>query len=145
MRSAVSNRDGELSFSDEPNSPVNQVVAGSESSGMVTVPCLRGDTFCRQENVQPDFMKLDVEGHEIEVLEGFGNCLEKCKIFFVEENATQEEFREAIPDFFMGPLYVDFAARRFSKEAVNHSEDAVYLNKNYLDFFNTTLGFKVVE
>ena len=36
----------------------------------VVVPCGRMDQFCEQYGCRPDFLKVDVQGHELEVFEG---------------------------------------------------------------------------
>lgn len=44
-----------------------------------TISCSRYDTLYSEESVpQPDLIKLDVQGHEYEVLMGFGGLLDHC-------------------------------------------------------------------
>ena len=53
--------------------------------GQATVECERYDTLYRAGSVPaPDAIKIDVEGHEYEVLLGFGALLENCLGLMVE-------------------------------------------------------------
>jgi FkbM family methyltransferase len=45
------------------------------------VRCTRGDTFCREHGIERiDFVKIDVEGHELAVLQGFETMLAAGRI-----------------------------------------------------------------
>ena len=53
--------------------------------GLETVECERYDTLHRAGSVPaPEAIKIDVEGHEFEVLHGFGALLENCLGLMVE-------------------------------------------------------------
>src|SRR5207244_297598 len=77
---ALSDRDGTVRLTDAPESSLNRVVESKdETCRSVTVPCLRMSAVCRELGVEPDFVKIDVEGHERAVLEGLGNAAAACK------------------------------------------------------------------
>src|SRR5439155_21490751 len=65
---AVSDQDGVLNLTNEAGSSTNRVQASSAES--IQVPCIRLETFCRQHRLKPDYLKIDVEGFEYEVLAG---------------------------------------------------------------------------
>lgn len=139
---ALSDREGELSFTDGACNPGNRVLTGGETGGAITVPALTGQSFCQREQVQPDLLKIDTEGHEPEVLRGFGAVLSKVKVLILEENDAPEVIAGCLPQgTFLGPLYVDFTARRFTREK-QWAEDAVYLNRTALPELER-LGFRV--
>jgi len=58
---------------------------GTKSSGSEAVQCWRGDTFCRERNIDRiAFVKLDVEGNELAVLRGFSSALAGSRIGAVQ-------------------------------------------------------------
>ncbi len=51
----------------------------------VTCQVMSGDQYCKERNiVEIDFMKIDVEGHELSVLKGFSELLKASKITLVQ-------------------------------------------------------------
>jgi len=57
-----------------------------DNSLLVAVTLCRGDEFIKKENVENiDFMKIDVEGHELAVLEGLKSSIRKNRPFIVME------------------------------------------------------------
>ena len=68
-----------------------------------TARCMRGDKFCAQHGIeQVDFMKVDTEGHDLQVLKGFGEMLrpEKLRCIQFEYNETSVNARVFLADFF---------------------------------------------
>ncbi len=56
-----------------------------ETSREITVPCIRMDDFMKEHAIESfDFLKLDVEGCNYEVLEGFGKRLSDVKVLHIE-------------------------------------------------------------
>ncbi|MEZ5277182.1 MAG: FkbM family methyltransferase [Opitutaceae bacterium] len=74
-RVALSDRSGSLSFQ-EPRTDNLGIGRIAEGGGM-RVEALRGDDFVRAEiHSRIDFVKVDVEGHELEVIRGLAGTLE---------------------------------------------------------------------
>jgi Methyltransferase FkbM domain len=70
---------------------LNEVIAddavSSSSAKYIEVPCLTLDSLIEQEDLQSvDIMKLDAEGHEINVLKGCQSLLEKFQPVILYEN-----------------------------------------------------------
>lgn len=65
-----------------------------EETGEGGITLRRGDELLA--DVTPDFVKIDVEGMEMSVLEGLAGMLARCRpVFFVEvENANREAFEK---------------------------------------------------
>ena len=69
-----------------------------------------GDSYCSEHDISSiDFLKLDVEGHELKALQGFRGMLEDHKIQMIQfehnENAIRERvFLIDILDF-LGPIF----------------------------------------
>ncbi|OKH19071.1 hypothetical protein NIES208_03635 [[Limnothrix rosea] IAM M-220] len=54
-----------------------------------TVSVLTGDTFCQEHKIeQIDFLKIDTEGYNIDVLGGFVNMLRAQKIKYIQVECT---------------------------------------------------------
>ena len=76
---------------------------GITQSNTETIQLHRLDDFCREREIETiDFLKLDVEGHEGEVLDGAGELLRQARIRFVqfEFGAPNLESRTYFRDFF---------------------------------------------
>lgn len=66
---AVSHSDGEITFSDSSDPATNRIL-GNDDVGL-SVQCRSLTSFCRENNINRiDFLKIDVEGAEMDVLEG---------------------------------------------------------------------------
>jgi FkbM family methyltransferase len=62
-------------------------VAGAASDGGVTVPVEKdtGDRLCERYSFEPDVVKIDVEGHELRVLQGLRQTLRRNRpLLFLE-------------------------------------------------------------
>jgi FkbM family methyltransferase len=94
---ALSNTDGEAVVYDTPAEHVYSVTINKNLNAddveviPTNVKVARLDTFIRQNNVKKiDLIKLDVETHEVEVLEGMGEFLGKFKPTFLIEILNDE-------------------------------------------------------
>lgn len=75
----------------------------------VPVTLATGDAFCLSNNISRiDFMKIDVEGHEVEVLRGFSEMLRRGNISAIQFEFTQlnvvvrvflKDFYDLLPDY----------------------------------------------
>lgn len=70
----------------EPFSVDNRVLSDAVGSGKAEkVPCISGDEFCSRAGIEHiDFLKIDTEGHEIDVISGFQRMLRERKISFIQ-------------------------------------------------------------
>jgi len=78
---ALFSRAGELSLSvpsESPNSGDGSVIH-ERGSKHVLVPAITLDSFCASANIQPDILKMDVEGAEYDVLLGAQETISKCR------------------------------------------------------------------
>lgn len=64
-----------------------------DPAGMQMAMSIRGDDFTRHLGVPaPDHMKIDVDGHETQVLQGLGDLLREVRTVWIEvEGASVEE------------------------------------------------------
>ena len=94
---ALSNKDGEATIYDKPTDhiysvTVNQDTSANKSDSIpVKINIQRLDSFIESQDLDSiDLMKLDVEFHEPEVLEGMGHYLKKFRPAILVEILTDE-------------------------------------------------------
>ncbi|MEJ0087450.1 MAG: FkbM family methyltransferase [Pseudomonadota bacterium] len=83
---ALSNTRGSANFVADGSSPVNKL-GGSGPGAVIEVPVLRGDDALAEYSLPvPDVIKVDVEGYELEVIEGLQGVLSRPQVraVFVE-------------------------------------------------------------
>jgi len=84
VQAALADNDGKSSFkSDSKETGADQ---GHLTTGHgQTVQTFRGETYVKEgKGPKPTVVKIDVEGAEIDVLHGFGNVLNECRLVYVE-------------------------------------------------------------
>ena len=70
IQAAISNTDGELDFWMAENGPnLSSVQKTKHSTKKITVPCYSLNKFL-EDRRYPNFIKMDIEGHEVQVFEG---------------------------------------------------------------------------
>ncbi len=124
ISAAVSNTEGECVFVDSDDGMSHVVSAAGDSTRAVqatySVPQVTLDSFAAQRGINAvDFVKIDVEGYDLHVLEGATRLLteERVAMFMFEYNAP----------------WID--SRRFLREAVDFLADKPY------DLFRLFNGF----
>lgn len=65
------------------NSSTNAVKKNENKPGL-GIPSVRIDTYCKQNGILPDIVKIDVEGSEYKVLNGMRESLETAKTLLLE-------------------------------------------------------------
>lgn len=135
VNAALSNHDGTAVLSDNVESSTNHLVGDAQSG--ITIRSLRGDDFCRTSSVRPTVIKIDVEGFELEVLEGFGAVLEHVGVVFVEVNglSAARGGSEAIRHILVsrglaGPYECDFDSKRLLPWNGATAEDPLYVSRH---------------
>jgi FkbM family methyltransferase len=96
------------------------------------------DTLCTELSIIPTVVKIDVEGHEENVLNGFSKKIGSVQLMVIE-NGDNRKIINIMEQFgFIGPLYVHFKSRKLSRIPHRSNEDPLYLReslKNKLDQF----------
>jgi FkbM family methyltransferase len=83
---ALSDRRGEASFVADGSSPVNRIGVSTHGS-IIEVPVMRGDQALKDYSLPiPQLIKVDVEGYELEVIEGLAGVFTDTRVraVFVE-------------------------------------------------------------
>lgn len=85
---AVSNQSGSVTFALPKDTLGGMYTARIGQANLdeqnITVPTVSLDDYCRINNVQPSFIKIDVEGHELSVLYGAVELLKKQPYLLIE-------------------------------------------------------------
>ena len=140
---AVSNADGVLTITDIGESAINRIVAAASYDGAsVPVPCRTLDGVCEDSRVIPTLVKIDVEGHEVQVLEGFRRTSAGTEAMIVENGESPAVLEQTTALKFLGPWYVHFGSRSFRKTPQPRAEDPVFL-KPQLCTRLVALGFLI--
>jgi FkbM family methyltransferase len=130
---AVSDTEGSLLFSDFSELAINRVLMpGEMEPKSLSVICQRLDEICLGLQMEPDFVKIDVEGHEQQVLEGFGSLAGKAKMIFIERGDTPELRSILQGAGYNGPWFVHFKNRTLSKSTQTRREDPIYIEQQYV-------------
>lgn len=58
---------------------------GTNNVKPVTIRLTSLDTYCAQQHISPQFIKIDVEGHELGVLRGAAQTINRCRPILVFE------------------------------------------------------------
>lgn len=101
------------------------------------VTVIRFDEFMSEIGLsfkEIDLIKLDVEGHELEVIEGMGCWLRKCKLIQFEFGGANLDTRTIFKDFYHLFLNNDFELFRISPFGLIK----VYKYTEFLEHYRTT-------
>lgn len=94
IQSAISMNDGEAEFNHSSNRTAYSLKSAINDTGVTEkVKTMRLDTLFKEYGIEEvDFMKLDIEGSEVEVIggEGFKNVQSKIKSLLVESHSWSE-------------------------------------------------------
>jgi FkbM family methyltransferase len=139
---ALSEQNGSVGFEDQPGSTVNKVMASENGARQsIVVETMRGDHFCQQQSVTPEVLKIDVEGHELPVLRGFGAALAQVQLLLIETASPHQAVANLLrPAGFHGPFKVDYRAKLLSSTFHTY-EDWIFIKPAALQKLSL-LGFQ---
>lgn len=82
---ALSNLSGLSSFYISTSNADSSLIEPASYSKIIKLNCIRGDKFMQQENINKiSLLKMDAEGFEPEILEGFGDRLNHIDFFAID-------------------------------------------------------------
>ena len=104
---------------------------------VIPVGLITGDEYCRSCNISHiDFLKIDTEGHELSIIKGFGDMIERKCIDLIqfEYNKSAVGARVFLRDFY-DVLFDDYEVGRLTPVGVDFQEYSYYheaKESNYL-------------
>lgn len=97
----------------------------------IEVKCITLDSFVHDNNINDiDLVKVDVESHEYEVLQGFVKCIRKYKPILIIE-VLNDHLKFQVDDFLSKLDYVMYQIDE-EKGLITSSENKTSVNRNYL-------------
>ncbi|GAB4329469.1 MAG: hypothetical protein OHK0047_16340 [Leptolyngbyaceae cyanobacterium] len=122
-QSAASDRNGTIRLALHDASELNQVITTEDELASGTyeeVPCFSLDTLIEQENLrQVDFLKIDAEGHELQVLQGSDRLLQRFSPTILYENiAGSQGNNTLVADFLTARDYRLYRYQPFVKQLI---------------------------
>jgi len=130
---AASKRPGVVRMTDKGSDPTNRIVSGESEGPMIEVTADTIDAICALHGIVPRLIKIDVEGHEREVLEGAARHIGGALACIVEDG-DRREVTEIMSNYFMrGPFYYNHRLAYLSRQAQRLREDSVYINRRFED------------
>ncbi len=133
MNVALSNREGTAVLSNDPELSTNRLIASSNRAAGVLVPITTLDNLCIKAGLNPTAVKIDVEGHEQEVLEGFRSCHDDALVLIVEKGEAPGIRRLLAGWGFAGPGYFHAAENAIMQRPTRRPEDPIYYRPELLD------------
>ena len=138
----ASKQPGALRMTCDGASSFNQVVAlDADAAETTLVPVNTLDAICRELGLSPSLIKIDVEGHEPEVLAGAIESLAACQACIVENGD-----RAAIVSFMRergmsGPFYYRHRIGALQRVRQPLPEDQIYVSRSFAGQFpNVVVG-----
>jgi len=115
VQAAVSDSNGTLQFArfSAISSGFNRVATVGNTASkaeLISVRCLRLDTYCADTGVTPDLVKLDVEGHELAALQGMERTITTAQPFIIIEYGMAGGDNMAASRFLVDRGYSAFVA-----------------------------------
>jgi len=93
---AISNENGEVSFLNEKSSDLSHI-SSNVTKNSETIECKTLDKFVLDNNIiSIDFIKVDVEGHDCEVIEGSLETLKSCSPYLMFEAPLEKQLEKMI-------------------------------------------------
>ena len=110
---------------------------GIEMNYIESVQCRKLDDWIIERGVYPDFIKIDVEGHELDVLSGAVSCLSKVRVVQFEFGGCNIDTRTFFQDFWYFFANYGYSMYRITPfgavPVLNYSEqDEYFSTTNYL-------------
>jgi len=148
VHKAVGSKCGSVEFTNLGGaSTLNRVVDSSESGDVetVTIEMTTLDKELNRIGQSPSFIKVDVEGQDLEVLKGTANTIRSGCVKLIKFERNKSEPLEPIKEFFEGFEWGVFALNdkgliTEDKNAINKNMNLFAAPKNLIPEYSKTIG-----
>ena len=131
VNKAVAGCRGRVLFTDGPQLAVNHVVETTErDDNTIQVEATTLDETIRQLSLRPNVVKIDVEGYEAKVLDGFREGIRTVEVVLIEAGQRDEIRRHPNLRQFVGPCYFHFDSHTFSPRNQRRKEDPIFVRSD---------------
>lgn len=133
LRIALGDQEGKIFISNNPEISINRILESSDADENNPQVILRTlDGICQEHGVHPFVVKIDVEGYEKRVLDGFRKESADTLVFIIE-NGQNTEIRKTMRGMgLQGPWYFHFTRKSFSPFPQKRPEDPIYIRKDFI-------------
>lgn len=130
---AISRLKSVLELTDLGESSINRIVSSRVArSGTLQVLAKPFHAVCDELGISPDFIKIDVEGHERAVLDGFGELQSRVKVILVEGGEGPAVRNWMHLAGFEGPFFFEFKKHQLVARKQARPEDPIYVHENFV-------------
>ena len=134
---AVSDQESVLMLTNGQEIATNKVVNEPEiSQKIVHVKSKTLDQVCREYGVQPNIVKIDVEGHDLKVLKGFCEFIKDTDVLLIEEGEDYKISQWLVSFGFEGPFYFHLNKSAILSTSQKRPEDPIFFRPNFFEEYN---------
>jgi FkbM family methyltransferase len=139
---ALSAQNGSCSITNGREPATNRIISEGENEASIRVKSRTLRSICVEHAALPEFVKIDVEGHESSVLEGFEDLSLYAKMICIE-GGERQIVREWMRNVgYSGPWYVHYKQRLLTSMATSRPEDPGFLGRAFAAELST-IGFGI--
>jgi len=139
---ALSDAEGWCSFTDQAELSINRIASPGGSGNVLRVRIRTFRSVCDELALSPDFVKIDVEGHETRVLDGFGELASISKVMWIEGGERASIRQRMHENGYLGPYYSHYGAHHLSPVPRKRKEDPVYVLRDFIPSL-AAIGFDI--
>jgi FkbM family methyltransferase len=139
---AASDYEGWSDFTDGEELSVNRIAPSCGSRRGIRVPVRMLRSVCHEMKITPEFIKIDVEGHERAVIDGLADMLSATRVMWIERGERPEICAKLQQTGYLGPLYIHYRARRLKSAPTSRPEDPVFVRRDCMPLLESC-GFEI--
>lgn len=125
---AVSNNVGTVHFSDFSESALNRI----DENGVLSVVSATLDQMCENRKFSKCIVKIDVEGNDFLVLQGFEKYFGCAAVFFIESDQSPEVQQWMNTRGYLGPYYFHKKQNVFTAYPPRRKEDGIFFSEAFI-------------